>query len=219
MPASRRLQLLDWAHKENAWIVEDDYDSEYRYGSMPIPSLQGLDRGSRVIYTGTFSKTLFPSLRLGYMVIPSDLVDRFAAVRWVRDICAPRFFQSALTDFIEQGHYARHIRKTRLLYQERRSTLVEALQRAFDSRFEILGAEAGMHLVLTLPPGLDDQQIAWRAAEAKLWLWPLSTTYAGKRARQGFILGFGSSSLSGITAGVSLLRELLLQGGNRSRAV
>ncbi len=217
MTASRRLQLLDWAHKANAWIIEDDYDSEYRYESMPIPSLQGLDRGSRVIYIGTFSKTLFPSLRLGYMVIPSDLVDRFAAVRRARDICAPHFFQAALTEFIEQGHYARHIRKTRLLYKERRSTLVEALRRAFDSRLQILGANAGMHLVVTLPPGLDDDiQISLRAAESKLWLWPLSTTYAGKSVRQGFILGFGSTSLAGITKGVSRLRDLLVQDDNWS---
>ena len=214
MTASRRLQLLDWAHKANAWIVEDDYDSEYRYESMPIPSLQGLDRGSRVIYIGTFSKTLFPSLRLGYMVIPPDLVDRFTALRRARDICAPHFFQVVLTDFIEQGHYARHIRKTRLLYKERRSTLVEALRRTFDSRLQILGASAGMHLVVTLPSGLDDVQISVRAAETKLWLWPLSTTYAGKNVRQGFILGFGSTSLTGITKGVSRLRDLLVQGDN-----
>ena len=214
MTVSRRLQLLDWAHRSNGWIVEDDYDSEYRYESMPIPSLQGLDRGSRVIYIGTFSKTLFPSLRLGYMVIPLDLVDRFAAVRRARDICAPYFFQAALKDFIEQGHYARHIRKTRLLYKERRSTLVEALRRAFDSRLQILGVDAGMHLVATLPPGLDDIQLSLRAAEAKLWLWPLSTTYAGKSVRQGFILGFGSTSLAGITKGVSRLRDLLLEDGN-----
>jgi GntR family transcriptional regulator/MocR family aminotransferase len=210
MTVSRRLQLLDWAHKANAWIVEDDYDSEYRYESMPIPSLQGLDHGSRVIYIGTFSKTVFPSLRLGYIVIPPDLVDRFAAVRRARDICAPYFFQAALTEFIGGGHYARHIRKTRLLYKERRSALVEALRRSFDSRVQTLGAEAGMHLVVTLPPGLNDIQISLRAAEAKLWLWPLSTTYAGKSVRQGFILGFGSTNLAGINKGVSRLRDLLV---------
>lgn len=216
MTVSRRLQLLDWAHKANAWIVEDDYDSEYRYESLPIPSLQGLDRGSRVIYIGTFSKTLFPSLRLGYMVIPLDLVDRFAAVRRARDICAPHFFQAALKEFIELGHYARHIRKTRLLYKERRSTLVEALRHAFGSRLQILGVDAGMHLVVTLPPGLDDVRISLRAAEAKLWLWPLSTTYAGKSVRQGFILGFGSTSLAEITKGVSRLRDVLVEDENWS---
>jgi GntR family transcriptional regulator/MocR family aminotransferase len=210
MSASRRLQLLDWAHNVNAWIVEDDYDSEYRYESMPIPSLQGLDFGSRVIYIGTFSKTLFPSLRLGYMVIPEDLVDRFVAVRRVRDICPPHFFQAALTEFIEQGHYARHIRKTRLLYKERRSALVEALRRTFDSRLQILGADAGMHLAVTLPSKLKDIEISFRAAEAKLWLWPLSPTYAGRSVRQGFILGFGSTSLAGIAKGVSRLRDLLI---------
>ena len=135
MSVSRCLQLLDWAHRQNAWIVEDDYDSEYRYESMPIASLQGLDRGGRVVYTGTFSKTLFPSLRLGYMVIPSSLVDRFAAVRRATDFCPSHFHQATLADFIEEGHFGRHIRKTRLLYAERRGALVEAIRNAFGDEF------------------------------------------------------------------------------------
>lgn len=209
MSASRRLQLLDWAHNTGAWIVEDDYDSEYRYESMPVASLQGLDHGSRVIYIGTFSKTLFPSLRLGYIVIPPDLVDRFAAVRRASDLCPPHLYQAVLTDFIDQGHFARHIRKTRLLYNERRIALVDALRRAFGSTLEILGAEAGMHLVVTLPPGLPDQKISARAAEEKLWLWPLSATYIGKKVRQGFILGFGSTKAAEMPTAVRRLRLLL----------
>ncbi|MDQ2841883.1 MAG: PLP-dependent aminotransferase family protein [Acidobacteriota bacterium] len=209
MSASRRLQLLEWAHNTDSWIIEDDYDSEYRYESMPIASLQGLDSGSRVIYVGTFSKTLFPSLRLGYMVIPSDLVDRFAAVRRATDLCPPHFFQTVLADFIDQGHYARHIRKTRLLYNQRRSALVDAIRREFDGSMEILGAEAGMHLVVTLPPGLADKEISARAAGEKLWIWPLSSAYIGKNARQGFILGFGSTRPEEMAQKVRHLRELL----------
>ena len=113
MSASRRLPLLDWAHKSGAWIVEDDYGSEYRYESMPIASLQELDRGFRVIYIGTFSKTLFPSLRLGYIVVPLDLVERFVEARRSVYICPPRFNQAVLAGFMKQGHFARHIRKTR----------------------------------------------------------------------------------------------------------
>ncbi|MBV9296495.1 MAG: PLP-dependent aminotransferase family protein [Acidobacteriaceae bacterium] len=210
MSASRRMQLLDWAHKVDSWIVEDDYDSEYRYESMPIASLQGLDQGSRVIYIGTFSKTLFPSLRIGYIVIPPDLVDRFATVRGATDICAPHFYQSVLTDFIDQGHYARHLRKTRLIYNERRYTLVNALQRAFGSGLQIMGAEAGMHVAVTLPPGLEDYEISLRAAEQNLWIWPLSTTYMGKNTRQGFILGFGSTKLSEMPKAVRCLQEVVL---------
>lgn len=209
MTASRRLQLLDWAQQADAWIIEDDYDSEYRYESMPVASLQGLDQNSRVIYIGTFSKTLFPSLRLGYLVIPPDLVDRFSVVRSASDICPPLFYQQVLADFIEQGYYARHIRKTRLLYAERRSWLVEALTNAFGSSLGILGAEAGMHMTVTLPPGIQDHEISLRAAEERLWLWPLSSTYSGKNPRQGFVLGFGSTKATEMPQAVQHLCKLL----------
>ena len=209
MTASRRLQLLDWAQRADSWIIEDDYDSEYRYESMPVASLQGLDQNSRVIYIGTFSKTLFPSLRLGYVVIPADLVDRFAVVRSATDICPPLFFQSVLADFIDRGQYARHIRKTRLLYGERRSGLVDALTNKFGSSLGILGAEAGMHLTVTLPPGILDGEISLRAAEERLWLWPLSSTYSGKSPRQGFVLGFGSTKVTDIENAVQRLSNLL----------
>lgn len=209
MTASRRLQLLDWAQQADSWIIEDDYDSEYRYESMPVASLQGLDQNSRVIYIGTFSKTLFPSLRLGYMVLPSDLVDQFTAVRSATDICPSLFYQSVLADFMDQGYYARHIRKTRLLYAERRSALVDALTGAFGSSLGILGAEAGMHLTVTLPAGVPDYEISLRAAEEKLWLWPLSSTYSGKTMRQGFILGFGSTKATEMQCAVQRLYDLL----------
>ncbi len=209
MSASRRLQLLDWAHNSGAWIVEDDYDSEYRYESMPIASLQGLDHGSRVIYIGTFSKTLFPSLRLGYIVIPLDLVERFVETRRSSDICPPRFNQAVLAEFMEQGHFARHIRKTRLIYSQRRAALVAAIQREFGSRLKILGDEAGMHLAVTLPAGIPDQEIAALAAAESLWLWPLSASYVRKPARQGFILGFGSTNASDIPRAVRRLKQVL----------
>ena len=219
MTAARRLQLLEWAQQADSWIVEDDYDSEYGYESMPVASLQGLDQNSRVIYIGTFSKTLFPSLRLGYMVIPPDLVDRFSGVRSATDICPPLFYQAVLADFMDQGYYARHIRKTRLLYAERRSILVEALNSAFGSSLGILGAEAGMHLTITLPPGVPDHEISLRAAEERLWLWPLSATYAGKNARQGFVLGFGSTKATDIPKSVERLRDLItLAAGKRGRS-
>ena len=113
MSASRRLQLLDWARESGAWIVEDDYDSEYRYGNLPIAALQGLDRDARVIYIGTFTKILFPALRLGYLVLPPDLVYAFTQVRYAMDILSPTFFQAVLADFIREGHFARHIRRMR----------------------------------------------------------------------------------------------------------
>lgn len=208
MSASRRFQLLEWAQDTGSWIIEDDYDSEYRYESSPIASLQGLDVNARVIYVGTFSKVLFPSLRLGYVVIPSDLVDRFLTVRRAMDLGPPTFFQEVLADFISEGHFGRHIRRMRVLYRERRSVLVENIRKEFGSMVEVLGNEAGMHLTVTLPHGSRDVEIAERAARQDLWIWPLSPSYLGKAGRPGFILGFGSTPVAEIPRAVRKLRSL-----------
>jgi GntR family transcriptional regulator/MocR family aminotransferase len=208
MSASRRLRLLEWAQSSGAWIIEDDYDSEYRYRSMPIPALQGLDANARVIYIGTFSKVLFPSLRLGYIVIPSDLVDRFLTVRRAMDLGPPTFNQDVLADFINEGHFARHIRRMRIVYRDRRSALVGSIRQELGSMVEPLGDEAGMHLAVTLRNGSRDLEIAERAARQNLWIWPLSPSYIGK-PRQGFVLGFGSTPLTEIPAAVRKLRNLL----------
>jgi GntR family transcriptional regulator / MocR family aminotransferase len=208
MSASRRLQLLDWAQSSGSWIIEDDYDNEYRYDSLPIASLQGLDSNARVIYIGTFSKVLFPSLRLGYVVIPADLIDRFYAVRRAMDLGPPSFYQAVVADFIREGHFARHIRRMRILYRERRSALVDSIRTELDAPLEILGAEAGMHLAALLPPGVSDLETAQRAARLKLWLWPLSPSYLGE-ARPGFILGFGSTPAEEMPRAVRKLRNAL----------
>jgi GntR family transcriptional regulator / MocR family aminotransferase len=209
MSASRRLQLLEWAQNSGSWIVEDDYDSEYRYESMPIASLQGLDRHSRVIYIGTFSKVLFPSLRLGYIVIPRDLLERFMAVRHAMDLCPSHTTQAVLAEFIREGHFSRHVRKMRLLYGERRSVLVEAIRREFGASLKMLGGEAGMHLTVMLPDGLRDREISARAARKNLWLWPLSSSYVGKAPRQGFILGFGNTTSSEIPEAVRQMERMV----------
>ncbi|MGD0913234.1 MAG: PLP-dependent aminotransferase family protein, partial [Terracidiphilus sp.] len=173
MSISRRLQLLEWARRTSAWIIEDDYDSEFRFESQPIASLQGLDQAGRVIYIGTFSKVLFPSLRLGYIVIPPDLVGAFMSVRFSMDIFPPFLFQEVLTDFMSSGHFVRHIRRMRTLYKSRREALVEGLEHELGGLIEFHGSEAGMHLSVTLPDGYDDVEIAARAAKERLWLWPL----------------------------------------------
>ncbi len=212
MSASRRIQLLNWAQSAGAWIVEDDYDSEYRYESLPVPSLHGLDMNSRVIYIGTFSKVLFPSLRLGYIVAPRDLVDRFVAVRYAMDIFPPYLYQEVLTDFINEGHFTRHLRKMRQVYSLRRTALVESLATEFpaDAGFQVHGAEAGMHLAMTLPEGMNDMEIATRAAQNRLWLYPLSPSYLGEKPRQGLILGFGSSTPDQIPPAVRRMRSILI---------
>jgi GntR family transcriptional regulator / MocR family aminotransferase len=208
MSAARRFQLLDWAQRTGSWIIEDDYDAEYRYKSLPIASLQGLDANARVIYIGTFSKVLFPSLRLGYVVIPCDLVDHFLAIRRAMDLGPPTFHQEVLADFIAEGHFACHIRRMRVLYGERRRVLVDSINQELGSRVNVLGDEAGMHLAVTLPDQSRDTEIAERAARQNLRMWPLSLSYLD-RARPGLILGFGSASVDEIPVAVRKLRKLL----------
>jgi GntR family transcriptional regulator/MocR family aminotransferase len=212
MSASRRLQLLNWAQHSGAWIVEDDYDSEYRYESLPIASLHGLDVNQRVIYIGTFSKVMFASLRLGYIVIPPDLVERFMAVRHVMDIFPPYLYQEVLSDFINEGHFTRHIRKMRQVYSEKRTALVESLRAEFGEELEIHGAEAGMHMAITVQEDLQDVEMAAKAARERLWLWPLSPSYLGENPRKGFVLGFGSTPRDLIPQHVRHLKTILSIG-------
>ena len=209
MSASRRLHLLDWAHRSGSWVVEDDYDSEYRYENLPIASLQGLDRDSRVLYIGTFSKVLFPALRVGYLVVPADLVERFAAVRAATDDFPATFLQIVLTDFLREGHFARHLRRMRALYGDRRAALADAIQEELGEVLSVYGAEAGMHLVAALPKGFSDLDVSLRAARRGLWAMPLSPCYFGKALRQGLVLGFGGTSIPEIRDGVRRLRGVL----------
>jgi GntR family transcriptional regulator/MocR family aminotransferase len=206
MSATRRLQLLDWAQARGAWIIEDDYDSEYRYESQPIAALQGLDRDARVVYVGTFSKVLFPALRVGYLVVPPDLVDRFCAVREAIDICPGGLVAGPLAEFISEGHFARHLRRTGQLYRERRTALVEALRLGFGTRLRVVGAEAGIHLV-ALCGRPRDRAIAARAALHRLWVMPLSSCYLGTPRKNGFVLGYGGTSAADMTAAVERLRR------------
>src|SRR6266481_570642 len=211
MSAARRLQLLEWAQRSRAWIVEDDYDSEYRYGSLPIASLQGLDGNGRVIYIGTFSKVMFPSMRLGYLVIPFDLIERFAAMRQVMDICPAHITQAVMSDFIREGHFARHVRRMRPIYAERRRVLIAELERQLGDNVTIMGDQAGMHLAMFLAPGRDDRKIAATAARQSLWLSALSSSYVGKKPRHGFVLGFGNAKANDIPRAVRHLKKLIYQ--------
>jgi GntR family transcriptional regulator/MocR family aminotransferase len=210
MSATRRLHLLNWAQREGAWIVEDDYDSEFRFDARPIASLQGLDVNERVIYVGTFSKVLFPSLRIGYMVIPRDLVPLFEAVRFATDIFPPYLYQEVLADFMELGHFGRYIRKMRRIYGERRVVLIQSIQSEFGDFFQVQGSSAGMHIPVMLPEGFNDVEISARASLERLVLWPLSRYYAGVHPRHGFALGFGNTSTDHIPAAIKRLHGLIL---------
>jgi GntR family transcriptional regulator/MocR family aminotransferase len=207
MSAARRLQLLDWAHATGAWIIEDDYDSEYRYESQPVAALQGLERDARVVHVGTFSKVLFPALRVGYVVIPSALVGRFVDVRRAIDVCPPALPAAALTDFIEEGHFARHLRRTSQLYRERRAALVQSLGRGLP-QLQVVGSAAGMYLV-ALCDRPADRAIAERAARDGLWVMPLSSCYMAKPRRNGLVLGYGGTSAGAIPAAVERLRRVI----------
>src|SRR5713226_9169144 len=206
MGASRRMLLLNWAARSGAWIIEDDYDSEYRFGSRPIASLQGLDTDGRVIYVGTFSKVMFPALRLGYAVVPKDLVPAFSAARDAADIFSSTLYQAVLTDFIREGHFARHIRRMRMLYMERRRALVKAIQTQMADMIEVIGAEAGMHLVALLPPGTNDVAVSRKAAQKGVSAMPLSICYSKPPTRGGLILGYGGANAHQIHDGIRKLR-------------
>ena len=162
------------------WLFEDDYDSEYRYEGLPLASLHGLDGDARVLYVGTFSKVLFPALCTGYLVIPRDLVARFRRFRGAMDISTALLYQAVLADFIGEGHFARHLRRMRGIYAERRRALESALERELGEGVRVVGDHAGMHLVVMLPPGVHDHDIAVRAVRRGLSVIPLSSCYTGR---------------------------------------
>jgi GntR family transcriptional regulator / MocR family aminotransferase len=222
MSATRRMLLLDWAARTGSWIIEDDYDSEYRFNSRPVASLQGLDSDDRVIYIGTLSKVLFPALRVGYMVIPKDLLGAFRAAREMTDMFSSTLFQAALTDFIREGHFARHIRRMRMLYAARCEALTAAIRRNADGHLEIISAEAGMHLTVLLPPGIDDVAISRKAAEIGICANPLSTCYLQRPKRGGLILGYGGTDVAAIARCVerlmAIVREEMFVATRRANA-
>jgi GntR family transcriptional regulator / MocR family aminotransferase len=209
MSLSRRLALLDWARRADAWLLEDDYDSEYRYTGRPLPALQGLDSDARTIYLGTFSKVLFPSLRLGYLVVPADLAEAFVAARALADRHPPSIEQAALTDFIVEGHFARHIRRTRALYGERQAALLAAANHELAGLIELRAAEAGMHLVGWLPYGVSDTHSSQRAARAGVDAPALSAYALEPLERGGLLLGYAAVEQAEIWQGVQRLGKAL----------
>jgi GntR family transcriptional regulator / MocR family aminotransferase len=209
MSASRRLQLLDWAGENRAWIIEDDYDSEYRYASRPLGSLQGMDNSSRVIYIGTFSKVLFPSVRVGYIVVPSELIKEFTQIRESIDIFSPILYQLVLTDFLQEGHFARHLRRMRTIYLERRNVLVSSVQKHFGNLLTPFNTDGGLHLCAFLPKGIDDREITRNAAQRGISVMPLSSCYADKKSKSGLVLGFAGANESQIEAATKILRQII----------
>jgi GntR family transcriptional regulator/MocR family aminotransferase len=209
MSARRRMMLVEWAFRNNSWIVEDDYDSECDFCRRPIAAVQGLDTNGRVVYVGTFNNVLFPSLRIGYLVIPSDLTSAFCRIRQATDISHSTLEQAVLADFIREGHLARHIRRMRVLYMERNELLVAEIEKQLGATVEIVSVPAGMHLVVLLPDGVEDIILWQRAAEAGIASWPLSICYQRRPERQGLILGYGGVDRKGIQDGVRRLAAII----------
>lgn len=209
MSLVRRLNLLNLAQETGAWIVEDDYDSEFRFQGKPLPALQGLDPAARVIYVGTLSKVLFPSMRIGYLVIPKTLISTFKAIRAFHDSFPPVLIQSALAEFIEQGHFASHLRRMRVLYQERQACLINALQTHASTWLSLEPSPAGMHLVALAKQPMDDVALSEFASTAGLVLRPLSTFFLTEPKQSGFVLGFSGFSKASLVQGTLLLAKLL----------
>ena len=216
MNLQRRLELLAWAAGNKAWIVEDEYDSEYRYTGRPLASLQSLDKAGCVIYVGTLSKVLFPGLRLGYLVAPPALVEAFAQAKAVVDRHTSIVPQIVLADFISEGHFQRHIRRTREVYAERKSVLLDALGTHLADTFHIGPADAGMHLAMAFQQHRDDRAVAQAALEKGIEVRALSGFYATEMRRSlrpqtpsGLVLGFAASPDDDIRRGVVKLREVL----------
>jgi GntR family transcriptional regulator/MocR family aminotransferase len=210
MSLRRRLALLDWAESADAWILEDDYDGEYRYAGRPLAPLYTLDRGHRVLYLGTFSKVLAPGLRLGYLVVPPGAVDAFAALKAASDRHAPSLTQRVLARFIEEGRLAAHLRRMRVLYARRRVALLDALEREAKGLLRASKApEAGLHLAARLAVPADDVAASRRALEKRVYAAPLSTYYAGAEREHGFVLGFANTREDRMAPAVRRLVEAI----------
>jgi GntR family transcriptional regulator/MocR family aminotransferase len=212
MGLERRMALIAWAAQHKAWIVEDDYDSEYRYAGPVLASLQSLDRSGSVLYIGTLSKILFPSLRLGYLVVPPPLVDAFHRGKAALDRSTALMPQVVLADFIAGGHFHRHIKRTHALYDERRGVLVDALERALGEEVAIGPSNAGLQLAVAFRRSLDDQAFAVRAESKGIEVRALSTFYldqATQTRASGLLLGYSCVAPADIRPGVAVLARLL----------
>ncbi len=206
MSLARRLELLEWARKTGAVILEDDYSSEYRYQGPPLPSLQGLAEDVPVLYAGTFSKILFPGLRIGYVIVPAQLQAVFRRAKWLEDRNTPLLEQKALAEFLREGHLERHVRRMRRLYGKRRQSLVDALKAKFGESVEIPGDSAGMHLIARFASPL--------APNARVSVLSTGVYYLDHARRGEYIFGFSGISERSIRDGV---RRLELAGANESR--
>lgn len=211
MSLARRLALLAWARERSAWVVEDDYDGEFQYGPHRIPALCSLPDAQRVIHVGTFSKTLHPGLRLGFVVLPEALVDAFAAAKALTDRHSPGDAQETLARFIAEGHLLRHLRRMREAYQERQAVLIDALARASGGALQLAPGAQGLHLLHEIGPGRPDVPLSARAREAGVFLAPLSA-YAIESRRRGWVFGYAGYPSAALRAAARRIGPLFADG-------
>jgi GntR family transcriptional regulator/MocR family aminotransferase len=211
MSVGRRLALLEWSSRVGAWVLEDDYDGEFRYSGRPLPSLQGLAEKGRILYLGTFSKSLFPALRLGYLVVPENLVDAFVNAKALSHRHTPAVEQAILAEFIAEGHFGRHLRRARKLYVERQAALVEAADKELAGLLEVRASDAGLHLVGRLGEEADDELVSQRAARMGVRAPSLSAHRLSESGHPGLVLGYAAFKEQIIRHGVRRLAEALRQ--------
>jgi GntR family transcriptional regulator/MocR family aminotransferase len=205
MSMGRRLELIAWARAAGAWIVEDDYASEFRYAGAPLASLQGLDGGERVIYVGTFNKSLFPGIRLGYLVAPRALAEPLAALRRLADRQPPTLTQAIAVDFLESGQFAAHIRRRRLAYKAQRDALAKAMTGRLGHVLDVDLPDQGMHLIAYFRDGRSDRDVEANAIRNGILVRAISPLYRGAAPRQGLLLGFTGFPPQAMAAGVARL--------------
>lgn len=209
LPLNRRLQLLAWANKQGALIIEDDYDGELRYDGYPLAALQGLDETGQVIYLGTFSKVLFPALKLGYVVLPQALITPFGRAKGLVDRGSPTLTQAAVADFIAEGHFERHLKRLRQAYGERRESLVQALETYLGSEATYSSQPAGLHIMLYLDQGFSEAQVVHKAAAKGVGVYPGHIYHLEKPAPPSILLGFSGLNEEQIIEGVRRLAAVM----------
>ncbi|MEL6821890.1 MAG: PLP-dependent aminotransferase family protein [Calditrichota bacterium] len=212
MSLNRRLELLDYANSIGSWILEDDYDSEYRYNGLPLSALQGLDNSASVIYMGTFSKVMFPGIRLGYLVVPEALIDPFIAARLLADRHSPFFEQSAMEMFLSEGHYGRHVRKMRLLYQKRRDTFYSLVENHLNDYLDLHPTEAGLHTVAWLKQHKNDKLFAEQMLKSGIYTPALSGYTIKYEQKPGLVLGYAAYSGGKIERTILKMKQVLRAG-------
>jgi GntR family transcriptional regulator/MocR family aminotransferase len=209
LPLARRMALLNWARRNGALIVEDDYDGEFHYGAQPLESLQGLDAEGRVLYVGTFSRTVFSALRIGYLIVPDALIPAFTSAKWLCDRHTATLEQEALAEFISTGMYERHLRRVRRKNTERREVLLDSIKKYLGDRVEVTGDGAGAHVVLWPRKRVAENLIVEKAASRGVGIYGISRYFLTRPPRAGLMLGFSRMKEIEIREGIRLLGEIL----------